>query len=89
MSAPLPVRLMHEQAQACCAQLVSAIESSPAGAAVEVDAGALEHFDSSALAVILEARRRAAASGRTVVLVDPPPRLQSLARLYGIDKLVL
>ncbi|MDL2337187.1 MAG: STAS domain-containing protein [Pseudomonadota bacterium] len=53
-----------------------------------VDAAALQSFDSSALAVLLECRRLAQASKRPFVLRDPPPRLKQLAGLYGVASLL-
>jgi phospholipid transport system transporter-binding protein len=53
-----------------------------------VDASALQSFDSSALAVLLEARRRAIESGRPFGVQGMPPRLRQLAALYGVDGLL-
>lgn len=57
-------------------------------AALVVDASNLQHFDSSALAVLLEVRRAAEAWGRPFVLRNAPPKLASLAKLYGVDGLL-
>lgn len=60
-----------------------------AGAAeVVADAGALEQFDSSALAVLLECRRHALASGRRFSVHSAPQRLLELAVLYGVADLI-
>lgn len=86
----LPVELMHEQASACARDLLSRVRRTGSGAAEWVlDASPLQRFDSCALAVILAVRREAQAQGASVRLVQAPERLQSLARLYGIDSLVL
>ncbi len=53
-----------------------------------VDASALQHFDSSALAVLLECRRLADAQGRKIRVCNAPAKLGQLARLYGIDELL-
>lgn len=55
---------------------------------VLVEASDLRHFDSSALAVVLDLRRQALAQGRTLELVSAPPRLRELAALYGVDELL-
>ena len=55
------------------------------GAAVVVDASNLTHFDSSALAVLLECHRAADAWGKPFELRHAPPKLAALARLYGVD----
>jgi phospholipid transport system transporter-binding protein len=54
----------------------------------EVDAGALQDFDSSTVALLLEARRRAHARGAALVVRNAPPKLRSLAQLYGVDELL-
>ena len=56
--------------------------------AVPIDASALTAFDSSALAVLLECRRLAAASGRRIELRHAPQKLNQLARLYGLDDIL-
>jgi len=53
-----------------------------------VDASELAEFDSSAVALLLEARRRAAARGRTLRIDGAPAQLVELARLYGVDELL-
>jgi phospholipid transport system transporter-binding protein len=86
----LPVELMHEQAAACVRELVASVrQGGRATAEWALDAGALQRFDSCAIAVILAVRREVQAQGSAVRLVNAPARLQSLARLYGIDALVL
>ena len=58
-------------------------------AAVVVDAGPLQHFDSAALAVLLELDRLAAAWGRQFSIRSAPAKLAALAKLYGVDTLLL
>ncbi len=53
-----------------------------------VDAGALQNFDTSAIALLLEARRRAQAKGRGFTVRNAPPKLRELARLYGVESLL-
>jgi len=53
-----------------------------------VDGSALQHFDSSALAVLLECQRMAKAKGRAFAVKSLPPKLQALAALYGVDGLL-
>ena len=59
----------------------------PAGAVV-VDASGLTGFDSSALAVLLECRRQALASGKGFSVRGLPARLRQLAGLYGVAELI-
>jgi len=83
----LPAELTHEQAQACSRMLAQGMRSQP-GTAVVADAGALAHFDSSALAVLLECRREAMAMGKTFAVARLPSRLRELATLYGVAELL-
>ena len=53
-----------------------------------VDASALAEFDTSAIALLLEASRRAAAAGKTLRIESPPAQLVGLARLYGVAALL-
>ena len=82
----LPDELTHGQAKACLAQLVGGLGAE--GASVVVDAKALERFDSSALAVLLELRRTCARTGKTLVVQGLPKHLGDLATLYGIEGLL-
>ena len=59
------------------------------GTAAVVDASNLTHFDSAALAVLLDCHRAADAWGKPFELRNAPPKLVALARLYGVDKLLL
>ena len=54
-----------------------------------LDASALQQFDSSALAVLLECQRLAQASGRGFAVRGAPAKLAQLAKLYGMDELLL
>jgi phospholipid transport system transporter-binding protein len=84
----LPQVLTHSQAVACLAAQWPLLRSQAGDAAVQVDASALQQFDSSALAVLLEFRREALALGRRFVVLGLPARLAELAALYGIDGLL-
>lgn len=83
----LPATLTHEQAPACTRMLAQAMRSEP-GTAVVADASALERFDSSALAVLLECRREALAMGKSFSVAQLPARLRDLAGLYGVAELL-
>lgn len=56
---------------------------------VVVDASRLQQLDSSALAVLLELDRLARAWGRSFTVRAAPARLAALARLYGVDDILL
>ena len=83
----LPAELTHEQAPACARMLAQALGSEKE-ADVVADAGALERFDSSALAVLLDCRREALARGKSFAVAHMPARLRELAAVYGVDSLL-
>ena len=56
--------------------------------AVNVDAGTLANFDSSAIALLLEARRHARATGRDFAVHGAPAAMVDLAGLYGVAELL-
>ena len=89
----LPASLTHREAPDAVRMLAQTIRSesadkSSAAPPLSIDASALQQFDSSALAVLLECRRLAALAGRGLALRHTPPKLQQLARLYGLDDLL-
>ena len=96
----LPSTLTHAEVPACLQALAAACAPTGAGAGVGVgvggaaaqtlvaDASALAHFDSSALAILLEARRLAAARGLSFSVQGLPVRLAGLAALYGVGDLL-
>ena len=55
---------------------------------VRIDASALKDFDTSAIALLLQARRLAQAAGRGFELSGAPPKLAQLAQLYGVAELL-
>ena len=83
----LPVELTHAQAKGCLAQLVAGL-GAETGSPVVVNATALERFDSSALAVLLELRRVCQRGGKVLVVRGLPKHLSDLATLYGIEELL-
>ncbi len=83
----LPASLVQQTAKDCLAQLLQALGSETA-ACVTVNASALERFDSTALAVLLELRRVVVSMDKTMALQALPARLSDLARLYGIADLL-
>ncbi len=83
----LPRELTRNQAKACLQMLAQALPAVSANPVV-IDAGALERFDSSALAVLLETRREALAHGKSLVIRALPERLRDLATVYGIAELL-
>jgi phospholipid transport system transporter-binding protein len=89
MSVALPPRLTIGEARAALAALEPALGQTGNGSgAVEVDAGALAAFDTSAIALLLELRRQAQAIGRTIVVRSAPAAMVDLAGLYGVADLL-
>jgi phospholipid transport system transporter-binding protein len=85
----LPVTLTSREARVTLRMLKQALESEGSEGPVVVDAGPLQHLDSSALAVLLEIERLARAWGRAFSVRGVPAKLAALAKLYGVDVLLL
>ena len=85
----LPATLTAREARDTLRMLRQALEKERGENAVVVDAGPLQRFDSSALAVLLEIQRLAVAWGRAFVVRGVPAKLAALAKLYGVDALLL
>ena len=83
----LPERLTLAEADQTLARLGSELRSRSDGT-VEIDATSLQVFDSSALSVLLELRRRVLAQGRELRVSGWPRRLEDLALLYGVRELL-
>ena len=84
----LPAVITVREANDARRMLIQALGGEPQGAVV-IDASNLQQFDSSALAVLLDCRRAATSWGRPFELRNTPPKLAALARLYGVDVLLL
>ncbi|MEO6566523.1 MAG: STAS domain-containing protein [Casimicrobiaceae bacterium] len=67
----------------------TASEELPLPASGIVDLRGLVHADSSALAVLLALKRRAAAEKVSLSFEAMPAALDSLARVYGVEPLLL
>lgn len=83
----LPADLTRNQASACLQMLVQGLKALADGVVV-VDASALQRFDSSALAVLLELRRESQAQGKSLRIRALPQRLRDLGNVYGIAELL-
>lgn len=84
----LPARLTHAESPACLAGCEAALRRCAAGEPVELDAAALQEFDSSAVALLLALVRAAREGGVELRLHALPPRLRELAGLYGVGDLL-
>jgi phospholipid transport system transporter-binding protein len=86
----LPDTVTLAQAAALLPQLEAAVEAAATGASGRfvMDASPLAVFDTSALALVLEGRRRAEARGLTFELQALPAQLRQLAELYGVAGLL-
>jgi phospholipid transport system transporter-binding protein len=85
----LPATLTAREARDTLRMLKQALQQEGSASAVVVDAGPLQHFDSAALAVLLEIDRLAEAWGRQFSIRSAPAKLAALAKLYGVDALLL
>ena len=83
----LPAVLTWREAPQALADLSRQLASQAPGD-VTVDASALAHFDTSAIALCLECRRLAQAAEHGLLLVNAPDKLLALARLYGVSGLL-
>ena len=85
----LPATVMQAQAQAVADDLVAQLLARVSqGTEAVLDASALSHFDSSALAVVLACRRAVIAKGAQLRVKDLPERAQALAHVYGVTELL-
>jgi phospholipid transport system transporter-binding protein len=80
----LPAKLNIAEASAAVAALASQAEQGQG--ALVVDASALKTFDSSAIATLLELRRRA--PGRGFSVSGAPKAMVELATMYGVAELL-
>ena len=55
---------------------------------VQLDASGMQNFDTSALALLMQAHRLARAAGREFSVVGAPAKLVQLAQLYGVEGLL-
>jgi phospholipid transport system transporter-binding protein len=83
----LPASLTLKDAQAVLESLRQALAADGAGV-WRIDAAPVTQLDTSALAVLLECSRMAAASNRKLEIVNAPARMSDLAHLYGVDGLL-
>jgi phospholipid transport system transporter-binding protein len=84
----LPATVTAREAPDALRMLAQVLQREPETGVV-VDASGLRQFDSSVLAVLLECRRLAQAWGKAFAVRHAPPKLAALARLYGVDVLLL
>lgn len=85
----LPASVTAKEANDTRRLLTQALKGEQQQATVVIDASNLQQFDSAALAVLLECQRAAEAWGKPFALRHAPPKLIALARLYGIDALLM
>ena len=86
-SLQLPQELTYRQARECLMRLRPLVQGA-VGQRVQIDASAVQVFDSSALAVLLACRRAAVAAGKQLQVLGLPKGLQSMATMYGVDGLL-
>jgi phospholipid transport system transporter-binding protein len=84
----LPGTLTLRESRDTLRLLAQALQGEP-DSGVVVDASPLQHFDTSALAVLLECQRLAQSWGKGFAVRQAPPKLAALAKLYGVDALLV
>ena len=85
----LPATLTSREARVTLGMLKQALQGEGSEGPVIVEAASLQQLDSAALAVLLEIERLAVAWGRAFEVRGVPAKLAALAKLYGVDKLLL
>ena len=85
-SVALPASVTMQEASAVLRSVEAAMPA--AGGRLQIDAAALQAFDTSLIAVLLQALRSAKSRGAAVRVVQAPAKLVSLAALYGVDSLL-
>lgn len=72
------------------AELAAALPAAVAAGSgpLAIDAGALQAFDTSLIALLLQARRLAREAGRDIRVTGAPAKLAQLAQLYGVEELL-
>jgi len=88
MAMELPAAVTLEQTPQLLAALDTALARAAGGARFEIDAAALREFDTSAIALLLHARRGARARDLAFEVRNPPSQLRELAVLYGVEDLL-
>ena len=84
----LPVVASLEQARALLAAVDAAAAGVSAAEGLQIDAAALQRFDSSAIALLLHAQRVLRSRGSRLQVLHAPAQLRELAQLYGVDGLL-
>ena len=82
----LPANATLEHAAELAATLPAALTE---GSGVfSIDASALTDYDTSTIALLMQARRGAQAAGRGFAVTGAPAQLTQLAALYGVEELL-
>lgn len=90
MNGSAAMQLPADATLAHAAELAAALPAALAtGSGVfSIDASALQSYDTSTIALLLQARRAAQAAGRGFEVQHAPAQLCQLAALYGVDALI-
>jgi phospholipid transport system transporter-binding protein len=81
----LPEKVLFGDATSVMLDLQAGLPSDPV---VQLDASALQTFDSSVVAVLLALQRRLATHGQRLQVCQRSERLQALLTLYGVAELL-
>jgi phospholipid transport system transporter-binding protein len=69
--------------------VLAAAASLPLPATGEIDLADIDAVDSTAVAVLVALKRRAAGEGRPLTFVNVPAALSALADLYGVEEILV
>ena len=86
-SLQLPAATTIEQVAALREQWSPSLAAAGAGE-MQVQAAGLKNFDTSVLALLLDAQRTLHQQGGRLRVLDAPPKFVELALLYGVDELL-
>lgn len=90
----LPNRVTFDNAVSCTAALSKSLQNlqgqddTQGVSYIEVNASAVEEFDSSVLAVLLQLWRDAAKRNKTLKVIHMSDKLKELSQLYGVEHLL-
>ena len=84
---PLPASINMQSAPSVADQLVLSLQSQ-SSTVWTIDAGTLRQFDSCALSVLLEVKRKAKARNVAFKVENLPEKLLSLSGVYGVTELL-
>lgn len=84
----LPATATLQETGGLAREIEALLATLPAGEPLAIDASAVKALDTSAIALLLHARRLAQGGGRRFELRGAPDKLAQLSKLYGVEALL-